>query len=239
MIFKKVTKIFRKPVYPRIVLPHELGISLVISPHPDDDAIGLGGTIHSIHDRVWIVHVTDGKLGIPGRKPENAKKVRVEEAIQSATILGVDTDRLKFLGFPDQKTGKIDTISDRLSALVKEVLPQDIFVPSPLDAHPDHKNIAQATSRALEEVKYTYTCWVYEVWTPIYPNSIIDISRVADIKRKAIRAHRSQVAIIDYVEKVMGLNSFRSITQTGIRYAEAFIRCTSGEYKEFTHSISQ
>jgi LmbE family N-acetylglucosaminyl deacetylase len=76
------------------------------------------------------------------------------------------------------------------------------------------------------------------VWTPLYPNRIVDISGVVEIKKRAIGAHHSQVSVIDYVEKIIGLNSFRSMTAKGVRFAEAFYKCSPRTYIEMVRTLT-
>jgi len=237
-MWKKIFKRFGKPLYPELTNSGKIGRALVVSPHPDDDVMGAGGTLHLIRDRVWIVHVTDGGLGIPGVLPENARQVRQTEARQAAIALCIPEDRLRFLGFHDQEIGKTDHVSNRIAEVLADIRPEDIFLPSPLDNHPDHRHTALAAAGALETNRTSASCWVYEVWTPFYPNRIVDISGVVEIKKRAIEAHYSQVSVIDYVEKVTGLNSFRSMTAKGVRFAEAFYKCSPRTYIEMVRTLT-
>lgn len=232
MIWEKIKSLFDPDPYPELTDARELGRSLVISPHPDDDVIGLGGTMSSISDRIWITYITDGGRGIPGRKPSETATLRKTETLEAAKVLGVPAENLTFLGHPDGKTQDVEFISRDIEDVFRRVDPRDLFLPSVFDSHPDHMNIAFAAARALERLKDRVNCWIYEVWTPIYPNRIIDISGVIDRKVRALQEHASQVAVIDYVEKIRGLNAFRSITARGVRYAEAFYRCPPERYIE-------
>ena len=74
--------------------------------HPDDEAIGTGGTMARLHDeghRVVLVLATRGELGepVPGvlRDGEALWERRVEETYRSASILGAS--RVEFLGYRD------------------------------------------------------------------------------------------------------------------------------------------
>jgi LmbE family N-acetylglucosaminyl deacetylase len=227
---EKIARLFGKELlYPEAANPHEIGRSLVISPHPDDDVLGMGGTIPLLENRVSIAYVTDGSLGLPGKSRAEAVHIRTQEALEAAAVLGIGRERLVFMGFEDQKTDDRSAISHALAGLLAKLSPEEIFIPSPIDAHPDHRNVCGALSLAL--AKYKARCWLYEVWTPLLANRLVDISGTVDLKRRAIRAHASQVAEIDYEEKILGLNAFRSMTARGSRVAEAFYLCTTQEYR--------
>src|SRR5690348_632327 len=76
---------------------------LVIAPHPDDESIGCGGTIcaHAGHgDRVTVVFLTSGELGLRELTKEEAWRVRELEAEKAADILGVAS--VTFLRRPDR-----------------------------------------------------------------------------------------------------------------------------------------
>jgi LmbE family N-acetylglucosaminyl deacetylase len=63
----------------------------------------------------------------------------------------------------------------------------------------------------------------YEIWTPMAEaHRIEDISKVMPRKLRAIRAHRSQVAQIDYALAIQGLNQYRGEITGKMRFAEAF-----------------
>lgn len=86
---------------------------IVFAPHPDDETMGCGGTIAkkiSEGFEVIIVSLTDGRhafskvLGINvNPNPEDVKRLRREELIKAATILGVSITNLFFLDYEDNK----------------------------------------------------------------------------------------------------------------------------------------
>ena len=79
---------------------------MVIAPHPDDEAVGCGGTIR-LHaergDRVTAVFLTSGELGLPHLPPETACRIREDEAAVAAEVLGIAA--LSFLRWPDSHVG--------------------------------------------------------------------------------------------------------------------------------------
>src|SRR4051812_24596047 len=90
----------------------EFGVStvpetvVVIAPHPDDESIGCGGAILSHTgrgDRVHVVFLTSGELGLKHLKVEEAWNIRESEARAAAGILGIS--QLTFLRQPDWCVG--------------------------------------------------------------------------------------------------------------------------------------
>ena len=91
---------------------------LVIAPHPDDDAVGVGGAVAMARQRGWavtIVFVTSGdgfwaavrKRGGPMPTPAQMQqygRLRTAEALKATAELGVPATDVVFLGFPDGST---------------------------------------------------------------------------------------------------------------------------------------
>ena len=63
----------------------------------------------------------------------------------------------------------------------------------------------------------------YEVWSTLaLPNRFIDISETAEIKAKMLEAHKSQMALRNYLPASMGLSEYRAL-MPNVRNAEAFL----------------
>lgn len=90
---------------------------LVIAPHPDDEALALGGTIAQLRadgQQVLVVFLTNGDANRaaknlftlnPLRRPEDYRALgyrRQKEAVAALRILGVPTECVLFLGYPDR-----------------------------------------------------------------------------------------------------------------------------------------
>ena len=82
------------------------------------------------------------------------------------------------------------------------------------------------------------TIAAYEVWTPLIPNRLVNISSVIDDKRNALLEHASQLKELDYLDAALSLNRYRAaMFRKEPRYAEAFIYCTSVQYFELMMSV--
>jgi len=199
---------------------------LVIAPHPDDETIGCGGAL-CLHqqrgDRVVVVFLTSGELGLKRLSQEKAWTVREREATAAARILGVT--RVHFLRQPDWMLGDhLKTAARALRPILLTEKPQFIYVPHEAEGHPDHQ-------AALPVLRLALKAWrgsvpelrAYEVWTPLATHDHIEnISRVMARKLKALRAHQSQLREFNYERAVSGLNSFRGEMGAKCRYAEVF-----------------
>jgi N-acetylglucosamine malate deacetylase 1 len=199
---------------------------LVIAPHPDDESIGCGGTIcnHTARgNRVVVVFLTSGELGLKQLPRAKAWAIREAEAKRAAKILGLV--EIEFLRLPDWTTGDhLKAGAASLAPILKRERPEMIYLPHPAEWHPDHKAAlcilyAASGKGGLGQTELRG----YEVWTPITePDHVEDISQVMSKKIRALRCHRSQLEEFDYVRAVRGLNGFRGEMGGRCRYAEVF-----------------
>jgi LmbE family N-acetylglucosaminyl deacetylase len=120
---------------------------------------------------------------------------------------------------------------------VTQFKPQLIYLPSFLDQHADHR----ATNEVLKNIELNKVLIsAYEVWTPLIPNRLVDITAVVKDKVRAIEAHESQLANLDYKTAILSLNQYRGLmySKKQIQYAEAFICMPSADYFKLMASVS-
>ena len=201
---------------------------LVIAPHPDDESIGCGGALclHAAKgDRVVVVYLTSGELGLKQLAPEAARRVREREARRAGTILEVS--KAIFLRCPDWFVGdEIEKSARALRPILKEQKPGLIYLPHAQEWHPDHRAALPIVRAALKRCGLpTPVLRAYEVWTPLSEyDHVEDITAVMPRKLQALRAHRSQLEAFDYERAVRGLNQFRGELAAKCRYAEVFLQ---------------
>jgi LmbE family N-acetylglucosaminyl deacetylase len=200
---------------------------LVVAPHPDDEAIGCGGTLckHSDRkDRTVVVFLTSGEMGLTRLPREQAWRTREGEAAKAVDILGVT--EAKFLRLPDWHVGDyVEEGTKLLQPVLKREKPEIVYLPNPHEWHPDHRAAVTIVRSALRRSGVSTFVLGYEVWTPIAEaHHTEDITKVMPRKLRAIRAHRSQLVEIDYVRATKGLNQYRGEMSSRFRYAEVFQR---------------
>jgi len=202
---------------------------LVISPHPDDESIGCGGTIrkHVFEgDMVEVIFLTSGERAGHWRLREQTARIREREAQCAAKILGVS--KIEFWRQPDGSMRITEDLIFRFQGKIKNFRPKWIYTPHDFEAHSDHKVSARLVSEALEKLNdgiVTPIVWMYEIWTPMQKvEHVVDISHYVDVKRRAIQAHQSQCAVLKYDEAILGLNRYRGEMHSwpGGDYAEIF-----------------
>jgi LmbE family N-acetylglucosaminyl deacetylase len=225
------------------------GQIIVLAPHMDDEVLGCGGTI-ARHVRagadVTVIYLTDGRHGSaanavlppPERGPRQRQLIEVRkcEARRAAQILGVN--EVIFLDAEDQRLQGDTLAAGKLRAILERQPPDLVYLPFFLERHVDHRAandvlLAAAAGSALE-----FECRGYEVWTPLFPNCIVQIDDTIDIKTAALACYESQLMDMDYLHFGVGLSAYRA---SGIgpaaRYAEAFHRLTLTDYRRFHRAV--
>jgi len=202
---------------------------LVLAPHPDDEAIGCGGTLlhHARQrDQVHVVFLTSGEKGGHGRSEAETIRVREAEARAAAKILGVQ--KIEFWHLPDGAVRPTLVAVDRVRIKLNQFKPDKIYVTHDREMHPDHRGAARLLRRALAGRSGKRPDVLgYEVWTPIQKLSgIVDISPFLERKLRAVKTYHSQCAAVGFVEAVRGLNRYRGEMHSwpGGDYAEVFTR---------------
>ena len=221
--------------------------ALVLAPHPDDDALAMGGTIKKMTTAgasVTVAYFCDGSGGVPEGRPENEEmggrlkrddsliNLRKAEAQSAAQILGIK--ELIFWGYPDGKLAAGTSAMRALQDLIEKVKPDIIFLPSFLDNHGDHRVVNEVfinAARKMPEIK-KIPLWAYEVWTPIFINRLVDISLYIKTKGEAVKAHESQMLGRGYDKAITGLNQYRAEMNRINGYAEGFFTAPFDIYEE-------
>lgn len=211
---------------------------VVFSPHPDDEVLGVGGTMarlaHEGHE-LFSVIVTKGDS--PMFDSASVKQLR-EEAITASKILGVKTIFLE-----DFPAALMDTIphaqlNEALSKVLKEIGPELIFTPVCGDLHLDHRKIFDsvliaARPSSLSTVKaicayetLSETNWYAPPLTPGFmPNMYVDISGFLEKKLQAMESYQSQLRAFPHERSLESLKALAELrgTAVGFRSAEAFV----------------
>ena len=211
---------------------------VIISAHPDDMEIGMGGTVAKLVESMAvitsIVITNGGRSSNPFALTEQRMaEVRREEALRAAGILGVKD--VIFCDEPDA-ADEINTraVKRKLIEVLARLRPTEVYtLDEELDRHPAHRLAGKLARNSVLEVgiKLTGGMWAYEIWSLFMTWDRLEyIDRYMATKMAAIAEHQSQVATIPYGEGVMGLNRWRAVfadpkasAPAGV-YAEVFRR---------------
>lgn len=209
---------------------------MVVSPHPDDETLGAGGTLLKLkkqgHSIYWL-NITDIKQEDGWDKK---KILRRQDQIEEVnTYYGFDG--FYNLGFSPTKLSSKEEgdIIGSIKAVFEEVKPGWIIIPGQYDAHSDHHVVyscsmaAAKTFRApyikrittmeiISETEYGFQKEQFE------PNLFIDISNEIDEKVEAMRIYDTEIQEVPFprsIENIKSLAVFRGGC-CAKKYAEAF-----------------
>lgn len=148
--------------------------------HPDDESLGVGSTIayySRLGVEVSLICATRGERGRyfdePSPGPTEVGKVRTQELMNAAKILGITN--VHFLDYMDGDLDKSnpEEIIQRISILIQKISPHIVlsFGPDGGYGHPDHIAISQFAmaavvdaSKIVQVKKFYYMAWPEEHW---------------------------------------------------------------------------
>jgi LmbE family N-acetylglucosaminyl deacetylase len=198
---------------------------LVLAPHPDDEALGCGGSLRILSEAgkaIKVVFLTKGEKADPNlMDKERYSLLREKEALKALKILSIRDH--EFLRIPDRELyANMDKAIELISTIVKDFKPDALYSPSSLELNPDHR--ATAEIAMAQRNRCGLRIVFYELTVPLRPNILVDITGVFRRKKKAVRAYKSQLRLADYVKLISALNIYRTFTLGNkSKYAEAFL----------------
>jgi LmbE family N-acetylglucosaminyl deacetylase len=100
---------------------------------------------------------------------------------------------------------------NKISALIEETNPKSIFIPTPLEFHPDHRATAELIWRSVQRLaSYAGDVYSYEVSNLAPINLLIDTSAVAHQKYEIIKIYASQLTENKYLSLVKAIDTART-----------------------------
>ena len=209
---------------------------LVVSAHPDDMEIGMGGSIAKFvaaGNSVTSIVLTDGRRGPnPASLPvDQFIETRRKEARDAAALLGLE--KIVFADLSDLSSTENQSLAfQKLKAMCIDLTPDEIFVLHPeIDRHATHRTSGKITLEVTRHLNLAAAVWAYEVWGLFSQwDRFEDISSYVAPKLHAINQHRSQIEAVPFGEGVLGLNRWRAVfadpseKTVNTTFAEVFVR---------------
>lgn len=190
---------------------------LVVGPHPDDQEIGMGGTIAKFVDQGHDVLLLDVTNGEP--TPFGDPETRAAEATEAAQILSVQRRQL---GFSNRYVEHSLQLRHAIAAVIREHQANIIFTPYFEDAHPDHLAVTRSVIDARFAARLSKVedqAWaqsgepIYPKWLFYYyamhlrkvhnPTFLIDTSGYEQRKHDAIAAYHTQFVLPEKNRKIL------------------------------------
>lgn len=210
---------------------------LVIAAHPDDEILGMAGTIArhvKAGDAVTVLWVTDGSSAqYPGRPDLAEQKDRESE--QSLTVLGVQSWIRG--GLPDMR---LDTVPHvEVNAVVQDAVerarPGVVYCVHP-DVNQDHRAVFNAMAVATRprpgstiRAVLSYATVSAAEWTPpsevtFSPTWYVDITDELDLKLKSLSCYATELRPWPHPRSLRAITSIAQAcgSAAGVACAEPF-----------------
>ena len=204
---------------------------LVVSPHPDDETLGAGGTLIKLKKRghnVYWLNITDMKLEYGWTKDKIAhRQAQIEKVKQYFGFDGFFNLQLPPAGLKRIDEGEIIR---RIREVFNEVKPEWLMIPGNYDAHSDHHvvyNCCMACAKTfrapyikrittMEIVSETDFGFQYEKFQP---NLFVDITEELEGKIEAMRIYDTEIEEVPFPRSIVNIRALAVNRGGGIAQA--------------------
>ncbi len=198
-------------------------VALAIGAHPDDIEFMMAGTLILLREAGWETHylnLASGSCGSAEHPAAKLRGIRRREAQAAARTLGAR--------FHDSLVDDLELYYERatlkrLGAVIRDIRPGILLVPSPQDYMEDHTNacrlaVTAAFARGMRNFRTTpsrppvegevtvYHAMPHGLRDPlrrrVIPGAFVNTTRVQGLKTTALAQHRSQQTWLDTSQKM-------------------------------------
>lgn len=215
---------------------------LVFAAHPDDELLGVGGTVRRFVNEGATARAVILAEGLTSRKASRGDTDRSElltlqaDARRAAAIIGYSS--IDFCGLPDNRMDSMDLLDiiKMVSKYVETYKPDTVFTHHHGDLNIDHRLTCEAVLTACRPVgnycvKRIYvfetpssTEWNYNYTEPFKPNVYVDVSDTLEAKIRGMACYRTESTVYPHprsAEALRALGRYRG-SNAGVDMAEAF-----------------
>lgn len=208
---------------------------LVVSPHPDDETLGAGGTLlkyKATGNKIYWLNITNMKEEY-GYKKEyvEIRKNQIERVKEQYQF-----DKYYDLALEPAKLEKYDSsVIRKISDIIDDVKPGVIILPNRSDIHSDHKIVFDWCYSCTKVFRHPYIKMILtmEILSEtdfgiidnyFVPNYFVDITDYFQHKNDILQIYESEIGEHPFPRSKDGLEAiskYRGIS-AGTKYAEAF-----------------
>ena len=200
---------------------------LVIAPHPDDEVLGMGGTIKKLSKKNKIILCVVSEGATAQYKDKKMIKVRRDSCKKTAKILGIS--QTIFLDYPDMRLNlsHLD-INKKLEEIIEKYRPEIVYTAPKNDLNLDHQMVFNSTLVACRPKSGVKQILCYEIQgntkVPFVPNVFENIEKEFPYKIKGFKMYKSEIEEFPNPRSIAAIENLaiqRGI-ESGTKKAEAF-----------------
>lgn len=212
---------------------------LVVAAHPDDEVLGMGGTIArhvALGDRVHVLFLSDG-VGARDGSDDIQATARRENACAALAVLGAQP--AGFRAFPDNQFDSVPLLQiiRAVEAVKQNLLPEMVYTHHGGDLNVDHRIACQAVltafrpqpgERCAEILAFevaSATDWASpRVSVPFLPETYIEITPYLAVLEQAYRCYGTELRDDPHARSIEAvlLGVRKRGREVGVDAAEAF-----------------
>ena len=209
---------------------------LFISPHPDDEIIGCGGTLikYSKNKKINVYWFIATKDSSEMKWSDKKKNTRISEIKKIEKKLNFK--KTFFFNKEATKLGEYDypNLIEYIKKIINRFKINEVFCPSEKDVHTDHQHINKIVKSACKSFRvpsinkilfYETVSETNQNFTNIFsPQLFIDISNEINEKIKLVKIFKSEIKKHPFPRSVESIKSLAIIrgSQANVKFAEAF-----------------
>jgi LmbE family N-acetylglucosaminyl deacetylase len=218
---------------------------LVVAAHPDDEILGVGGTVarHVAEgDKVYAMILGEGQTSRGEHREDISNSVVTElhnNTMESAKAVGYSD--IFFADFPDNRFDEVDLLDivKVVEKRIKELKPEVIYTHYSGDLNVDHQYTARAVLTATRPIGdysvneiYAFETLSSSEWNFDYtaqpafsPNVFIDIAKYYPQKEQAMKCYVSELCQFPHPRSLEGMDTISKTRgmAAGMERAEAFM----------------
>ena len=208
---------------------------LIVAAHPDDEVLGMGGTIKKLSKEGNEIKTIFLSTGILARRPfENKASDKIytkrflsqvnirlknlrKDAKNAAKVLGVD--QIEFMDFPDNEMDIVSNlqITKTIENEISNFKPSIVYMPTKYDVNVDHQAVFNATltatrpqknSKIKEVISFeipSSTEWFFPL--EYSPNIFVDISKEIKSKFLALKKYKNEIREFPHPRSIIALEA--------------------------------
>ena len=209
----------------------------MIAPHPDDEVLGVGGTLLRRKAEggktAWLVV---SAIAVETGWSESKVGQRAEEIKQVAEFFRFDD--VFMLELPSTRLDRMpmSDIVAKVSEVFRPFEPEEVFVPNRSDVHTDHRIVFDAVASCTKWFRYPFVKRVlaYETLSEtdfglgtdkgFCPNVFVDIEPFLDRKLQAMDIYKSELGVFPFPRSHEAIRALAAVrgAAAGFKAAEAF-----------------